>query len=217
MSTAASSAVALFRTRAACGRQVPEIRSWKSAVRCITFGYVSSPGNQWFNRNELFCLEPQLAEVGVRDGSAQLMVTLAPVERLLDIAPERRRVNVVQQVQAAEDVVIFPQGAPRLVFSRKGTQLAHDGALRGSLQGQRHQNPLNIFPLLDDKLRAEFTDGLEHHVLLILAWVSEAVEGFADLVINIPVAWRELIAKHIEDGEVDLVGAVCIRRMDFGL
>src|SRR6266850_3144105 len=54
MSTAASSAVALFRTRAACGRQVPEIRSWKSAVRCITFGYVSSPGNQWFNRNELY-------------------------------------------------------------------------------------------------------------------------------------------------------------------
>ena len=165
----------------------------------------------------MLCLESQLAEVGVRDGSAQLMVTLASVESLLDMTPEGRRVNVVKQVQAAEDVVIFPQGAPRLVFSSKGTQLANDGALRGRFSCQGQHNPLNVFPLLDDELRAEFTDGLEHHGLIILAWVFESVECCADLVINIPVAWRELIAKHIEDGEVDLVGAVCISRMDFGL
>src|SRR5262245_56757295 len=132
-------------------------------------------------------LESQLAEVGVRDGSAQLMVTLAPVESLLDMAPERRRVNVSKQVQAAEDAVIFPQGAPRLVFASKGTQLAHDGALRGRLQGQRHHNPLNIFPLLDDELRAEFTDGLEHHGLIILDWVFGSVVGYGVLVIKIKV------------------------------
>src|SRR5712691_514877 len=99
----------------------------------------------------MLCLASQLAEVGVRNGSAQLMGTLAPVESLLDRAPEGRRVNGVKQGQAAGDVVIFPQRAPRLVFSSKGTQLANDGALRGRLQGQRHHNPLHILPLLDNE------------------------------------------------------------------
>jgi DDE superfamily endonuclease len=37
--TAASNAVALSTTPAACGRRASVIWSWKSAVDCITFGY----------------------------------------------------------------------------------------------------------------------------------------------------------------------------------
>jgi hypothetical protein len=38
--TAASNAVAWFTTPAACARLASVIWSWKSAVGCITFGYV---------------------------------------------------------------------------------------------------------------------------------------------------------------------------------
>lgn len=38
----------------------------------------------------IFGLEAQLAEIGIGDGSAELMVALAAVERLLDVASQWR-------------------------------------------------------------------------------------------------------------------------------
>ena len=42
----------------------------------------------------------------------------------------------------------------------------------------------------------------------------EAVEGLADFRLDIAIARRELIAEDMQQGKLDLVGAVGIRRMD---
>jgi hypothetical protein len=46
----------------------------------------------------LFGLKAQLAEIGVGNGSAQLMIILAAVESPLDIAAKRCGVNVIEKV-----------------------------------------------------------------------------------------------------------------------
>ena len=76
---------------------------------------------------------------------------------------------------------------------------------------------MDVVPFLNDQLGVQFAHGLEHPIVIILPWVLEAVERFFDLVKNVPVAWRKLIAEDVENRKVDLVGAVGIRRMDFGL
>ena len=68
----------------------------------------------------MFGLKPQFPEVGIGDSTAQLVVILTTVERPLDIAPKWRRVNVIEQIQAPQDMVIFPQGTPGFVFEGKG-------------------------------------------------------------------------------------------------
>jgi hypothetical protein len=45
----------------------------------------------------------------------------------------------------------------------------------------------------------------------------EAIESLTDFRLNIAVPWSELIPEHMQQGKVDLVGAVGIRRMDLWL
>jgi len=47
--------------------------------------------------------------VGVGYGSSQLMLSLATVQRLVDVAPKHRRVHVIEQIKALEDVIELPQ------------------------------------------------------------------------------------------------------------
>ena len=47
--------------------------------------------------------------MGIGDGLAQLMAGLATVERSLDVAPQQRGIDVVEQVERADDVVELPQ------------------------------------------------------------------------------------------------------------
>ena len=62
------------------------------------------------------------------------MVSLAAVERALDVTPQHRGVDVVEQVQAADDVVELPQGPPQTVLAPVGAQLGHDHALGRGLE-----------------------------------------------------------------------------------
>ena len=54
------------------------------------------------------------------------MVRLAPVQRLLHVAPQSRRIDIVQQVEAAMDVVQLPQGLLRPVLAGIRAELADD-------------------------------------------------------------------------------------------
>jgi len=160
----------------------------------------------------IFRPESQLAEVGVRDGPVQLVVILPAVQGPLDVLTQRWGVDVLQEVEAADDVVVFPEGTPGLVLAGIRVELSHDDALGRRLEGQGDEDPLQVLPLLDDQMRVDLADGLEHQVR-VLARVLEAVERGPDLVIEVPVPRRELIAKDVEEGEVDLVGAMGISRV----
>src|SRR5215510_9976006 len=102
-------------------------------------------------------LKTQFPKVGIGDSAAQLVVILTPVERPLDIATQWRRVNVIEQIQAPQDMVIFPQGTPGFVFEGKGTELTNDDVLRGRFEGQRDHNALKVVPFFNDQLGVELT------------------------------------------------------------
>jgi hypothetical protein len=76
---------------------------------------------------------------------------------------------------------------------------------------------LHVAPFLNDEVRRELTDRLEQQLRIVLARVLEAIEGGPDFIIDIAVARRELITEQMQDGKIDRVGAVGIRRMHFGL
>ena len=107
-------------------------------------------------------------------------------------------------------MVIFPQGTPRFVFESKSTELAHDDVLGGCFKGQGHHNPLDIVPLLHDQLGVELAAGFEHQVFVVLARMLEAIKRGANGIIEVPVAGCELIAKQMQDGEIDGVRTVGI-------
>ena len=88
------------------------------------------------------------------------MIAFAAIQRQLDIATKRRLVDKPEQIQAANDIVIFSQGRSGLVFTRIGTELTRDDALRGGLQRQRHHDPLNPIPIIDDELFLELAHRL---------------------------------------------------------
>jgi hypothetical protein len=52
-STGVASAAASAKTGSACGSRVAATSCWTSAVRSITFGGASRPGNRWLNRDKL--------------------------------------------------------------------------------------------------------------------------------------------------------------------
>ena len=41
-----------------------------------------------------------------------------------------------------------------------------------------------------------------------MARMVESIEGLADFIIDIPVAWSKLISEQMKDGEIDLIGSV---------
>ena len=58
------------------------------------------------------------------------MVTFTPIERSLDVLAQEWRVYKVEQVEAADDIVVFPQSLACLVFSCIGVEFMDDDALR---------------------------------------------------------------------------------------
>ena len=50
-------------------------------------------------------LEAELAKAGEGDRSSQLVVVFTPVDRLLDVLPQGRGVNIVKQIEAAVNAV----------------------------------------------------------------------------------------------------------------
>ena len=53
--------------------------------------------------------EAQLAEIGIAHRPPQVVKILATIDSPLDIAAQRGGINVVQQIEALNDMVIFPQ------------------------------------------------------------------------------------------------------------
>ena len=95
-------------------------------------------------------LDAELAKAGEGDRSSQPVVVFTPVDRLLDVLPQGRGVNIVKQIEAAVNAVVFPEGAFRPIVASMGAQFADDGALRCLLQCQRDEDALALVPLPDD-------------------------------------------------------------------
>jgi hypothetical protein len=110
----------------------------------------------------VFGSEAQFAEIGEGDGPTELVIVLTAVQSVLDIAPERRFVDVVQQIQGTNDIIKLPQSAFGLVLTRKGTELADNDTLGGGFESQRKQDAQNIIPFIQDELGVDFTDGLNY-------------------------------------------------------
>jgi hypothetical protein len=61
------------------------------------------------------------------------MIAFAPVQRPLDILTQGNRIDIVQKIEAFDDVVVLPQRLPGLILARIGTQLTDNDALSGGL------------------------------------------------------------------------------------
>ena len=65
----------------------------------------------------MLSLKAQPTKIGIGNGSTQFMVTFTAVQRSLNVLAKRQRIDVVEQIETPDHVVIFPQGAPRLVLT----------------------------------------------------------------------------------------------------
>ena len=59
-------------------------------------------------------------------------------------------------------------------------------------------------------------DGFQDRIT-IAAWVMEAGKRGADFVADILISWGKLVAEHVQQREVYLIGAMCVRGMNLGL
>ena len=98
------------------------------------------------------------------------MIILAAIQRTLDMLPQGRRIDVVQEIDAPDDVVIFPQGAPSFVFAGIGIEFPYDNALGRGLEGQGDKDPQQIGPFLNDEAGVDFPDRLSSPAPYWLGW-----------------------------------------------
>src|ERR1700747_2271693 len=63
--------------------------------------------------------DSQFTAVGIRDRAHQFVIGLPAVERTLDVALELGRVDVVQQMQTAPQVIQLPECLLRSILSHK--------------------------------------------------------------------------------------------------
>jgi len=151
---------------------------------------------------------PESTTVGISDGAAQLMVGLAAVERLLDVAPQHRRIDAVQQVQGADDSIELPQRSLRAVLAAVGAQFSDDHALGRGLQRQREQDALDVDLFREDQALPDATIRSDGPALVVVRRMAEPAQSALHLALDIAVAWREAVAELVQQDEVDVVGAV---------
>lgn len=163
----------------------------------------------------LLLLRPvaQLPEVRVGDRLPQLVVVLAPVQRPLHVLPQRRRVHKLQEMETAEDAVELQQRPLGAILRPVGAQLPHNDALVRRLERQRGEEPQQVVPLADDQLDVQLARWSEQQPGVLLG-VLEAAQAGADLLLDLAVARGELVAEDVKQGEVQLVGAVGVGRVD---
>lgn len=152
--------------------------------------------------------EPLLLNTSIRDN-----IRMAQPEASQEEVEAAAR---AAEIQTADDVVVFPESAFGFVLARKGAEFPDDDALRRRFEGQREHDALDILPFLENQVGVELADRLEKQVL-ILTGMFEAIQGGAHFLGQILVTWGELIAKQVENGKIDLVGAVGIGRMNGGV
>jgi len=122
-------------------------------------------------------------------------------------------VDVVQQMQTAPQVIQLPHGPLRSILSRIRAELGNDDAPSGHLQGQRGEDVLDIILFGEDELGVRLAGRLEQRLLVVLAWVLEAVQR-SHFAADVVVPRRELVTEECQDREIDFVGAVRVGRMD---
>src|SRR5712692_2539532 len=91
-----------------------------------------------------------------------------------------------------------------------GTEFSDNDALRCGFEGQRNHNTTNVIPFVGDQVFFEFAHGMNGPVLRVLAGMLKATKGILHSVVEVPVTWGELIAEGIQNGEVNLIGAMRI-------
>jgi hypothetical protein len=72
---------------------------------------------------------------------------------------------------------------------------------------------LDIILFGEDELGVRLAGRLEQRLLVVLAWVLEAVQR-SHFAADVFVARRKLVAEKRQDREIDFVGAVRVGRMD---
>ena len=138
------------------------------------------------------------------------MVGLAAIQCSLHIAPKAHRIDVVQEIPAAIEVIQLPQCFLRPILAGIRTQLADDHALARDLLGQRGEDVPNVVFLGENQRGVGLTTGFQQIFLVVLAGVLEAIEC-VHFVSDMAVARCELVTKSRQYDEIHLVGAVRIR------
>ena len=116
---------------------------------------------------------------------------------------QRERIEIIEQIQAVDDAIIFFERSPCLVLSGVAMQLADDQMLCGGLQRQRDHQPLNIVPFGDDVVRSQFANGSDEPGFIVIGRGLEALQPALHLGVKIFVAWGKLVAKKMQQCEVE--------------
>lgn len=111
-------------------------------------------------------------------------------------------------------MVVFPQCLKHTATPLGRTQLANQNALCRRLARQRHKDPQQFIPLLDDQGRVEFAHGPEQCITAIVLRMLKAIERCSHLLLDIGIARGKTIPKDFQQYEIDLICAVGIGRMD---
>ena len=85
-----------------------------------------------------------------------------------------------------------------------------------ALSARDTDNALDIVPFADDELLLGLSHGPDD-CITVLAWAFEADQGSADFIVQILVAGRELVSEQMQQGKIDFIGTVRIRRMNLRL
>ena len=86
--------------------------------------------------------------------TAVVVFAAAAAVSQLDVAAQGRRIEVIEQIQAAQDMVVFPEGTSGFILTGIGTEFAHDNMLGGRFERQGHDNPLESVQSKIDKNNA---------------------------------------------------------------
>ena len=141
------------------------------------------------------------------------MVTFAPIERTLDVLAQQWRVDKVEQVEAADDIVVFPKGLASLVFPSIGVEFVDDDTLSRGFQRQRDENSLQVIPFFHDQIGIEFAYWFQNDVAIMIG-VLEAIERRAKFLLDLFIARCELITEDMQQSKIHLVCPVSVSGMN---
>lgn len=107
--------------------------------------------------------------------------------------PQGGRVDIVEQVKAAVNAVVFPQRALGPAMTGRRTEFSHQCTLLNVLPSEGYEDAAAFVPLADNVFHAYLANRLEDGVAVVL-WMLEGNERRADFIANVLVTWRELVA-----------------------
>ena len=134
------------------------------------------------------------------------MVGLDTILGAMDIALQLRVPDVVERVDAADQLIEFEDSLSGRIVLGQGAQLADQRALAHLLEPQGGDDPVDIILLGGDQAAVDLS-GRRQKVGLVLCDVAGAIEVL-ELRLKAGEAGRKSRPKPVRDGEVRLVDAV---------